>query len=267
MALTQEAAQKLDLAASQTFRPRTPIATRDLFAGRWEQITTLLDSVNQSGLHIVIYGERGVGKTSLSNVIRPIVQAFDEDKRSIRREERLITKAVASSDDSFSSLWHQLFSQITWKDNRPAYGLSPGTKLPNSIRKAFDLGDNLAVDDVRRVLSMIPGAVYIVDEFDRCAKRASKNFTDLMKALSDFSIECTIILVGVAETIDGLMADHASISRALVQVLLPRMRPEELREILKKAEETLSVKFSSEAASLIVNISDFDTLIWPHSIL
>ena len=68
-------------------------------------------------------------------------------------------------------------------------------------------------------------------------------------------MECTVVLVGVAETIDGLMAHHASVSRSLVQVLLPRMRPEELREILSKAEESLSIRFSDEAASLIVNIS------------
>jgi len=256
MTLTQEAAENLDLLASRTFRPRTPITTRDLFAGRWDQIKTLIDAVNQAGLHVVIYGERGVGKTSLSNVIGPIVAAFDESKTPLpARRERLVVKVVASSDDTFSTLWHSLFSQITWKDNRPVYGVLPGVKSPMPLRKAFNLGDTLAVDEVRKVVSMIPGAVYIVDEFDRSAQRTSKNFTDLMKALSDFGVECTIILVGVAETIDGLMADHASISRALVQVLLPRMRPEELREILTKAEEPLTIKFSDEAASLIVNIS------------
>ena len=54
MTLTQEAAENLDLLASRTFRPRTPITTRDLFAGRWDQIKTLIDAVNQAGLHVVI---------------------------------------------------------------------------------------------------------------------------------------------------------------------------------------------------------------------
>jgi Cdc6-like AAA superfamily ATPase len=253
--LTVEQAEKLDISASQTFRPRTPIATRDLFAGRWGQIKTLADAVSQSGLHVVIYGERGVGKTSLSNVIKPIIQAFDEDKAGARIQERLVIKATANSDDNFSTLWHRLFQEITWKDNRPVMGITPGTKPPMSLRQAFSLGENLSVDDVRRVISRIPGSVYIIDEFDRSASTTSKSFTDLMKVLSDYSIECTVVLVGVAETIDGLMSDHASISRALVQVLLPRMRPEELREILAKAEESLSISFSSEAASLIVSLS------------
>src|SRR5581483_9127859 len=67
--------------------------------------------------------------------------------------------------------------------------------------------------------------------------------------------ESTIILVGVSDTIDQLISDHASISRSLVQILLPRMEPNELREILTKAEKTLPIKFSDEAANLIVNIS------------
>ena len=210
--LTQEAAANLDLLASKTFRPRTPIATRDLFAGRWDQITTLIDAVNQAGLHAVIYGERGVGKTSLSNVIGPIVATFDQEDPT--RGQRLVIKTIASSDDTFSSLWHSLFSQITWKDNRPVYGVLPGSKAPQPLRKAFNLGDVLTVDDVRKVVSMMPGAVYIIDEFDRAAHEASKNFTDLMKALSDFGVECTVILVGVAETIDALMSDHASIFKS-----------------------------------------------------
>ena len=253
--LTPEQANSLGLSAAETFRPRTPITTRDLFAGRWEQIKTLADAVIQPGLHVVIYGERGVGKTSLSNIIRPTIKAFDDNRVNKVSYERIVVKATANSDDTFSSLWHKLFQDITWKDNRPLFGVAPGTKPPMSLRQAFSLGDNLTVDDVRKVVSQIPGSVYIIDEFDRSAHRTSKNFTDLIKALSDFGVECTVVLVGVAETIDGLMADHASVSRSLVQVLLPRMRPEELREILSKAEQSLSIKFSDEAASLIVNIS------------
>jgi Cdc6-like AAA superfamily ATPase len=249
--LSPEEALNLDLLASKTFRPRTPIATRDLFAGRWDQIQTLVDAVNQTGLHAVIYGERGVGKTSLSNVLSPIVNTFDE----VSKNKRIIVKTIASSEDTFSTIWHSLFGQITWRDNRPVYGMVQGTKNPLTIRKAFELGDTLTVDEVRKVVSLIPNSVYIIDEFDRAAHNASRNFTDLMKALSDFSVECTVILVGVAETIDALISDHASISRALVQVLLPRMRPEELREILTKAEESLSIKFTDEGASLIVNLS------------
>ena len=58
-----ERADWLTAQASKAFQPRTPITTKDLFAGRWSELTTISDAVHESGLHVVIYGERGVGKT------------------------------------------------------------------------------------------------------------------------------------------------------------------------------------------------------------
>jgi ABC-type molybdenum transport system ATPase subunit/photorepair protein PhrA len=42
-----------------------------------EKLTTIRDAAHQAGLHVVIYGERGVGKTSLANVVRPTIWALD----------------------------------------------------------------------------------------------------------------------------------------------------------------------------------------------
>src|SRR5262245_4364266 len=67
--LTQKDAALIHHNASKVFTPATPIKVRELFAGRKQQITKVLDAVNQPGLHAVLFGERGVGKTSLANVI------------------------------------------------------------------------------------------------------------------------------------------------------------------------------------------------------
>jgi hypothetical protein len=134
-------------------------------------------------------------------------------------------------------------------------GIVPGHRS-ETILEAFDLlGVTLSVDTVRKVVARVPGVVFIIDEFDRCAKKSAQEFTDLVKALSDFAVDCTIVLVGVSDTIDALIADHASITRAVVQIFLPRMEANELREILTKAEKALTVGFSVEAANLIVHIS------------
>ena len=89
--LDKEAAKNMSVEVAQVFQPRTPINTRELFAGRWEQMQTLADAVAQNGLHVVIYGERGVGKTSLANIVRPLIHVFD---RTIDDQEhgRLIIK-------------------------------------------------------------------------------------------------------------------------------------------------------------------------------
>jgi hypothetical protein len=252
--LTEDQAADLQLRAARVFQPRTPIATRDLFAGRWGQITTIADAVGQSGLHVLIYGERGVGKTSLANIVRPVIHVFDEEA-SGGRPQRIIVKTNANAGDSFSSLWSKLLDEITWQEDRAGIGLIPTGRKAVPLRKAFDLPKALTVDDVRKVLARLPGSVFIIDEFDRASTGSSREFTDLIKGLSDFAVDSTIILVGVSDTVDGLIQDHGSIHRTLAQILLPRMTGDELREILRKAEEALSVHFAEEAASFVIQVA------------
>jgi hypothetical protein len=64
-----------------------------------------------------------------------------------------------------------------------------------------------------------------------------------------------VIVVGVSNTVDALIADHASIGRALVQVPIERMERKDLKEILDKAQKALNVVFSSSAENLILHVS------------
>ena len=48
----------------QAFSPFAPILLRDLFHGRYEHLERTCEAIRERGQHVVIYGERGVGKTS-----------------------------------------------------------------------------------------------------------------------------------------------------------------------------------------------------------
>src|SRR5262245_47972920 len=106
-----EKAELLAQQAAKVFQPRSPITTRELFAGRWAQLREVSDAVNQAGLHPVIFGERGVGKSSLANVISPTIWVLDRsglsEEQAAQVPERIILKAVANTADSFSTIWHR----------------------------------------------------------------------------------------------------------------------------------------------------------------
>ena len=110
MYITFEDAQEICTKAQDVLRPRLPVASKDLFAGRWEQLQRLADAVRQPGLHVAIYGERGVDKTSLANIVKLTVWAFDGAER---KHERLVIKASANSGENSVNL-AELFADIFW---------------------------------------------------------------------------------------------------------------------------------------------------------
>jgi len=254
--LDQQTAADLSIAAARVFQPRSPISTQEFFAGRWEQLTTVSDAVAQTGLHIIIFGERGVGKTSLANIIGPLLRVMEQSLTGGVPVPRLVVKVNAHQGDSFANVWTRVFKEVTWVENRPIIGLTPSANATRvTLVDAFSISGNPNIDEVRRVLSALPRSVIIFDEFDRGSAALRVSFTDLIKSLSDYAVDSTIVIVGVSDTIDHLVRDHASIVRAVVQVQLNRMKERELEDILEKGGKALGVTFDKDASSLIVRMS------------
>ena len=215
---------------SQVFSPGAPIDESDLFAGRVEQLKDLVNAVNQRGQHAIVFGERGVGKTSLANTFtmfmhRPSLKAV---------AKRINCDGVAS----FQSLWRKVFDEIN---------------LDVSVSK--DTGP----DDIRRSLAAAPASarpIIVLDEFDRLAPgKTAGLIADTIKSLSDHSSNSTIILVGVADSVSELLRGHASVGRALVEIPMPRMSDDEIMEILDKRAARLGMTMKNVVRKHIVGYS------------
>jgi Cdc6-like AAA superfamily ATPase len=239
------------LAASQAFSPAAPIREKDVFAGRKRQLTSVFDAINQRGQHIIIYGERGVGKTSLANVI---------DSIFLRPAGRAVIAPHINCDasDNYTSIWRKLMDQVSVENNIPGFGFNPGSsKDISSLSEGIP--DRLAPRDVLHLARMCTHDclfVPIIDEFDRLSSQDdARLLADTIKALSDQNPDTTVILVGVADTVDDLIHEHQSIERALVQVRMPRMARAELCEILDKGASHLSMHIVKDAKEYIVALS------------
>jgi hypothetical protein len=226
--MTPQEKMELKIKVSSVFRPGTPIDKQQLFAGRTDQINDVLNAALQPGRHVVMFGERGVGKTSLARHISDIVQSASDFK--------VLNSGTINCDhgDDFNSLWRKIFRELSFtrEVNDPGFGgkssqsqISVEAILPNRV---------LGPDDVRYMLKHVgEHTLIIVDEFDRLTDINSRiQMADTIKTLSDHVVNATLILVGVADAVDELIAEHRSIQRALVQVPMPRMARHELMKIL-----------------------------------
>jgi Cdc6-like AAA superfamily ATPase len=235
-----------EILATRVFTPATPVSEDSLFAGRMKELRRVLDTINQQGRHGVIFGERGVGKTSLASVISSRLRSPGQTV--------VAPRVNCDSNDTYSSLWKKVFSEIDLLRKTPSVGFQL-TIFEETVKAAEVVSDNASPDEVRRLLALLSttGLVIIVfDEFDRIQNDETRRMmADTIKALSDHDVSVTIMLVGVADSVADLVAQHESIERAIIQTKMPPMSASELEQILENGMRRLEMKIEPAAQSEI----------------
>jgi Cdc6-like AAA superfamily ATPase len=219
---------------NHTFTPHKPIRDEGVFNGRDRLLQQVSDTVSQPGKHVIIYGERGLGKTSFANVAA----------RELAQAPRVtVIRKSCTVEHTFGMIWRELLHD---------YELN-GKKAKQA------LGDKPSVHDVFDWVNTLHKAnhyVFILDEFDRMQDREGKKLlADLIKQLSDEVDYVTVILVGVARNLADLFADHESLPRAMMQVKMPRMASDELKEIIESRLPDIGMGMGANALDAAVSLS------------
>ena len=224
----------------ETFSPGPPITEAELFAGRHDLIQDLKDITIEAGRHAIIFGERGVGKTSIANTFH----------KTLNTPTQKVVPVFVNADvkDNFDSLWRKVFRRIKRTDDSGTdWWADEAHQTP------------ITPDDVQIELSefkphQIP--IIIIDEYDRINSDDCRvAMTDVIKGLVNYNTNCTIILVGVGDNIIELVHDHKSISRNLAQKPMGRMSPREVRDIIETRIRRLRMKISDNAVWTITYFS------------
>lgn len=232
---------------SQVFTPHKPIDLPDLLSGRLPLLYSGLDAVNTEGLHVILFGDRGTGKTSLAKVLGYMAQ--EEDRKNGRR----VLMVSCNSSDDFTSIWRRVFQEVLAPNRQMGFLMDERELATHRMGDFEDTDPN----DVRLMVQSFPyQTVIVIDEFDRIpSANARRLMADTIKLFSDTGVGSTIVLVGVANSVGELIAEHQSISRNIAQIPVEPMTTVELAEIIRKGYRKAGLGFEVGIPDEIANLS------------
>lgn len=241
------------------------------FAGRTEEVKALADAIQTDGSVPLIYGQRGLGKSSIASQLSRIAQgektlldALGASDWAVPREKQAIAFYVTCEDstgdlDGLLNLLANAIDKVKFEEAQPARRtknakfkmVDKTTKAAISLKfvsyeQMRTYSDASRERDISRLspserlvalaesLSSMYGqpVLFIIDEIDRMQR--IDGLSSFLKANS--SVFLKFALVGIASTVSELLDDHQSLGRQLVPVKIPEMETPELQSVVTQTE-------------------------------
>lgn len=234
--------------------PNKPVDSVELFCGRQNEVSRIIEGINTGGMHVLLYGDRGVGKTSLSKITCTMLM-LDSTIANYHIK-------ICDSSDTFVTIIQSLFQDLNIKcsiKSSSSWDLSFLWKFISfgkNENTEYVSYDNIASPSwVAKRISDFEG-VFLIDEIDVLQNpEDKKKIAELIKQLSDKNSKLKIFVVGISKTSSELFGGHPSVQRCLKEIRLNRMSDDELREIIERGERRLKIVFSQGVKRVIIKSS------------
>jgi hypothetical protein len=224
---------------NQAFRPHYPIEEPSNFFGRELEKGRVIEALHSLGQHVVIYGDRGAGKTSLARV-----STFGRERIDV----------FCEIDSSFSKLARDVI--LRYQKQNPTKIIYDAATNRVSIHGVMTAIDNLDGNSLKALLPDEP-LIIIFDEVDRLSKETLCILGEFTKNVATDLNQITLIFVGVGDSINDLLGGHQSLFRNIKSVGLKQFKDNSVVEaILNKGGEILGLTFGKDSIDSIIATSD-----------
>ncbi len=223
--------------AHSPFTPTRPILSEKALMGRRRQLDRAISAIQIERAHLTIFGERGNGKTSFSNVLASLAEEAGYG----------VVRHTCTTQTTFGELFGAVVAEIPPRFLRPVMaegeGQAFGRRSIWTVAKAVQQLEEIRAGHV----------LIMIDEFDRLTDEdAKRDMTELLKTTSDRSVRVSFVLIGVAESLDDLMELHPSLQRALVSIPLPLLPHNDVAAIIDRGCSALRLTIAEDASAALL---------------
>lgn len=255
------------------FTPKQ-IVSREMFAKRNESDLrgnpglqdNLRDALLDRGGQVLIYGDTGVGKSSLLKYA-----AEDERLRTVVVECMQTRTYVDLLEDAIKSLIDvreitrvrtSSFSTEAEGSGSVPFLVSLKGKLKGDygLTKNFEVVQKPPLDALLEAMKTAGRKILVLDNFQNIKSDETRTLVaQTMEALSDRSpktddVKCVVI--GIADDASSLLGRSGSYRRRTTEVGVPRMPDSEIREVLERGFQLLNLTLTSDSMDRLVFYSD-----------
>jgi hypothetical protein len=273
---------KLDITdINNAFSPTHEISDPTKFVGRYEEVESLVLGLTTESSFLSIFGLRGIGKSSIAKQIKLIAEG-DKVLTKILNLEYLLPKKgfnfmvhLVSCDEFIPDITSlikrillgddvndSIFSHNKNGDKRVKsfkesgkanvgasfMGVKAGVEGSDETMYEAIQTDDL-IQEFRKALATTQkdnqkksGLLILIDEFDILKDKSG--FASLVKTCSSKYVKFGII--GIGESTEDLIEDHASIGRQISSILVKPMNSKELLQIIVHAENSIKREITFE---------------------
>lgn len=237
-----DAAENPHSALGDVFTPTRPQRSSRRLAGRQAELSRVFRALGFERSHVVLYGERGRGKTSIVNLVA----------NTARSAGFMVARYTCAVESDFDEIMRGLVQDL------------PPSLLAAPIRQSTGLrGCEAALPETRilpRDIVALPGQlagrhlICIIDEFDRVADNDTRTrLADTIKQVSDRAVPLSFLIVGVSDSLEDILGSHPSIQRNILPLPLPLLTDDQIEGILVRGGREAGVEFPPDIRRSIVS--------------
>lgn len=261
MAIRNLTADEFSAVLKENLTPSATIKTPERLFGRQRALTQIERALASEGRQIFIYGDRGVGKTSLALTAANLLNDTSAEPIYV----------LCGSHETFAKVMKAVGDQVTDVSERFESG-GTGHEFGGSIGgigATFKGGQkrrveiplpsalNDALDIVRYVLARRAGRIVIViDEMERMPPDEREKFAELIKNIPELDSRVRFIFCGISNTVNELIGTHPSVGRILETIELEKLHHDSLWAIIEAVSRKTGIAVEREALIRISQISD-----------
>ncbi|HEV2363419.1 MAG TPA: ATP-binding protein [Caulobacteraceae bacterium] len=232
----------------EAFTPGQPITERKRFAGRTKLLAAVIRALEDQRLHVIVFGDRGIGKTSLLHVL---TQAAKEARYQV-------VYFSCGAGSTFEEVIRTVAGGIPLLYHADFGPTSAEAESGGTFAKQLPEGESISTRAAGDLLTKVVGTrvLMVLDEFDRSEQLAFRqSIAELIKILSDRKARVQLVIAGVAANVHELVRHIPSIQRNVLALQVPKMTGPEIRHLVRTGEESSGVAFEDDAIREIVRRS------------